>query len=94
MSIDIETQVKLEAIYASIQAKKDEKRKVKETLSKERKAKLYGNSGVVVFHTESGKLGAVLPVGFSAVKLGSLVEKRRDELEEFKNDFTKDNLKL
>jgi len=94
MTLDNETQAKLEAIYASIQAKKDEKKKAKETLSKGRRDKLYGNTGVVVFHTKSGNLGAVLPVGFSAVKLGSLIEKRRDELDGFKNDFTKNNLKL
>ena len=92
--MDATTQAKLEAIYASIQAKKEEKKKAKETLNKERRAKLYGNSGVVIFHTESGNLGAVLPTGFSSVKLGTLVEKRKEEIQEFKNDFTKDNLKL
>lgn len=94
MTVDNETQKKLEAIYDAIQSKKTEKKKAKKTLSKERRAKLYGNSGVVIFHTESGKVGAVLPVGFGSVKLGSLVEKRQDDIQEFKNDLTKDTLKL
>jgi len=77
---------KLETIYDKINAEREEKRQAKATMSKERKDKLYGKTGVTVVRNESGKLGAILPVGMSAVKLGSIVTKCEDKIEEFKNN--------
>mgnify|MGYP006893397381 CR=1 FL=1 len=82
--MDAATLKRLEEVYNAINLKKEADNKVKVVLSKERKAKLYGNQGVTVFHTESGKLGAVLPIGMSAVKLGTVCEKCKEQIEEFK----------
>jgi len=92
--MDSITAEKLEAIYNKIQAERNEKQKAKQSLSKERKAKLYGNSGVIISHTESGNLKAILPVGFSAVRLGSLVLKKQEAIQAFKNNTNEKLLKL
>jgi len=75
---------KLEEVYNKINSEREEKKKAKLGLSKERKDKLYGHVGVTVYRNESGKLGAVLPVGMSAIKLSSVVVKCQDKIEEFK----------
>ena len=79
-----EMQARLEHVFNTINAKRDEEKKAKQTLSKEKKDKLYGNLGVAIIRNESGKLGAILPVGMSATKLGSVVVKCQDKIEEFK----------
>lgn len=79
-----ELMAKLEEVYNKINVKRDEDKKVKQNISKEKKAKLYGYVGVSVVRNENGKLGAILPVGMSAVKLSSVVIKCQDKIDEFK----------
>ena len=82
--MDAITLAKLEAVYNTINVKREEDKKVKLGLERERKERLYGNVGITVYRTESGYLGAVLPTGMSAVKLSGVVVKCREKIEEFK----------
>ena len=58
------------------------------------RAKSNKDAGVIVYHAESGKLSAVIPVGMTANKLGNVVAKSIEKLDEFRNDFDQKILKL
>jgi len=85
---------KLQATYDSINAKRESDKQAKTQMSKERKAKLYGTTGVKVYHTESGKLTAIVPTGMTSLKFVKVIDQHGDKLEEFKNDLDKKTLLL
>jgi hypothetical protein len=85
---------KLQDVYETINNKRNEESKVKAAIKKEKQAKLYGNSGVTVYHTESGKLGAVIPTGMTSNKFATVCTKCAEKIEEFKNDTDKKMLNL
>ena len=82
--MDKETQAKLEEVFNRINTERKSKKEAKAIMSKDRKDKLYGNAGVTIIRNESGKLGAILPVGMSAIKLSSVATKCEDKIQEFK----------
>lgn len=54
---------------------------------------LAKEAGMVIVHTETNKLGAILPVGMTANKMAKIVEANKQAIEEFKTS-NKENLKL
>jgi hypothetical protein len=58
------------------------------------KMKTTKDSGVIVYHAQSGKLSAIIPTGMTANKLGSVVAKSLDKLNEFRDDLEQNILKL
>lgn len=85
---------KIQKAYENIQVQKEIESKKRSQGIKERKAKLYGNTGVKVYHTESGKLSAMVPVGMTSNKFVNVIEKNIDKIDEFKNDMDNKTLTL
>lgn len=85
---------KIQAAYNSVNDRRAEDKKVKEAIKKEKKARLYGDAGIKVFHTDSGKLAAVIPLGMTSVKFTQVCTKKAEKIEEFKHDMDNNMLLL
>ena len=85
---------KIQAAYNSVNHKRAEDKKVKESIKKEKRAKLYGDAGIKVFHTDSGRLAAVVPIGMTTVKFTQVCTKKAEKIEEFKHNMDNNMLLL
>jgi len=77
---------KVQAVYDKIHTQQKEKKAAKVQAEKERKQRLYGSAGVKVYHTESGKLSAIVPVGMTSLKFNTVCNRFADKIEDFKNN--------
>jgi hypothetical protein len=56
--------------------------------------KTYKDAEVTIYHTPTGRLGAILPVGMTLVKFAKVCDKCADAIEQFKNSVEENKLKL
>lgn len=77
---------KLTRISEEVSVSKSRERQAKTQLSKEKRAKLYGESGVRVIQTENGKLSAYAPVGMTSTKLLKVLDTCAEKIQDFKSN--------
>lgn len=77
---------RLTRISEEISVSKSREKQVKTQLSKEKRAKLYGESGVRIIQTENGKLSAYAPVGMTSVKFVKVLDTCAEKIQNFKNN--------
>lgn len=77
---------KLTSLSETIIADKSKEKLEKQLLIKEKKAKLYGGSGIKVFHQDNGKLSVFAPTGMRSEKLLNILDTCTEKIQDFKNN--------